>query len=245
MSHRASATAWLMQRLYPAENGWIDGTTEFHELCAASIARGSRILEVGAGSENPTSAFLSSLGNLHGLDVDMEIKDNRALNSKTIFGGLDFPFEPLSFDACVSNYVLEHVGHPLHHLREVERVLRPGGRYIFRTPNRLHYVALGAGALPHWVHIAIANRLRGLAEHAHGPHHTVYGLNTRRRVRRLAGMAGLEVDLIRMVEKEPSYGMASPALFLVFAGYERVVNKTNALAFLRANMFGVLRKPNG
>jgi hypothetical protein len=33
---------------YNRDRGWIDGTTEFHQLCAAHIPRGGRILEVGA-----------------------------------------------------------------------------------------------------------------------------------------------------------------------------------------------------
>ena len=57
--------------------------------------------------------------------------------------------------------------------------------------------------------------------------------------------AGLDVLLLRMVEKEPSYGMSSPVLFVLFAAYERVVNSTERLAVLRANIFCVLKKPAG
>lgn len=46
-----------------------------------------------------------------------------------------------------------------------------------------------------------------------------------------------------LIEKEPSYGMSSKALFLMFLAYERLVNATDALAGLRANILGVLRRP--
>ena len=46
-----------------------------------------------------------------------------------------------------------------------------------------------------------------------------------------------------MIEKEPSYGMASRLLFYPFLAYERTVNSTEAFAPLRANIPAVLRKP--
>ena len=48
---------------------------------------------------------------------------------------------------------------------------------------------------------------------------------------------------IDMVEKEPSYGLASRALFVAGLTYERVVNRFAALANFRANIFAVLEKP--
>ena len=46
----------------------------------------------------------------------------------------------------------------------------------------------------------------------------------------------------RYVEREPSYGMASRFLFLLFMGYERLVNSTRMLKGFRVNLFGVYRK---
>jgi SAM-dependent methyltransferase len=242
----ASAADWrtrFVERWYSPSNGWIDGTSEFHALLQSSIPYGSRILEIGAGSTNPTSTFLTTLGEVHGLDPDPEIQENTALTSVVLLDQSTFPYESASFDACVSNYVIEHVDDPANHLFQIARVLKPGGVYVFRTPNRFHYVAIAAWLLPHWVHDTLANRLRNLPEHAHAPHRTVYRLNSLAAIRRLAAKAGLRVETLRMVEKEPSYGMSSPLLFLIFAGYERLVNATTALDFMRANIFGVLRKP--
>ena len=68
-------------------------------------------------------------------------------------------------------------------------------------------------------------------------------MNTPASVRRYARDAGFEVERLDMVEKEPTYGMAARPLFLAFMVYERVVNASERLASLRANMFVVLRKP--
>ena len=159
-------------RFYSADRGWVDGTTEFHTLCKATIPQGGRILEIGAGPSNATSHYLATLGELHGLDPDPDAIRNELLTSSSLLTSDIFPFEDESFDACVSNYVLEHVADPQAHLREVKRVLSPGGAYIVRTPNRFHYVALAAAATPHWFHKLLANRLRGLGAEAHDPYPT-------------------------------------------------------------------------
>src|SRR4030081_4126493 len=45
------------------------------------------------------------------------------------------PFAGESFDLIVCLWVLEHLREPGTVLQEVRRVLRPGGHFIFLTPN--------------------------------------------------------------------------------------------------------------
>jgi SAM-dependent methyltransferase len=234
--------AAYLDRFYGAETH-VDGTTEFHAMCAAHIPSGAAILEVGAGPSNETSQYLSSLGRLSGLDVDPVVRANESLTTAHVLDSDAYPFADSCFDACVSNYVLEHIADPVSHLSEVRRVLRPGGVYLFRTPNRYHYVALVSRWTPHWFHEAVANRLRHLDNHAPDPYPTHYRLNSRRSIQTAATRAGLRVHELRMVEKEPSYGMASRLLFVTFMLYERAVNSSAAFASLRANIFGVLQRP--
>ena len=234
-----------LDRFYRSRPGWVDGTTEFHELCRSHVAKGSKILEIGSGPSNATSRFLATLGELHGADVSSEVRGNDALKSASGTEGSALPFPDATFDACVSNYVAEHVPDPVGQLREIFRVLRPGGRYILRTPNRFHYVAIVAGATPHWFHELVANRLRNLPDTAHDPYPVLYRMNTPGALRRVSAAAGLEDEDLRAVEKEPSYGMFARPLFLGFMAYERLVNASAALGFARANLFAVLRKPGG
>lgn len=231
-----------VQRFYTSRPGWINGTQQFHDLCSRSIAAGSRILEVGPGPSNSTSRFLATIGELDGVDPDSDLESNDALNRAWQIEGDNYPVPESHYAACVSNYVLEHVAHPEEHLREIHRVLTPGGSYVFRTPNRFHYVALVASVTPHWFHALVANRLRGLDADAHDPYPTVYKINTQAAVRRHAEAAGFEVEELRMIESVPSYGAASRALFLAGLAYERLVMSTERLAGLRANLLVTLRK---
>lgn len=239
---RASWQERYTQRFYQALPGWVDGTTEFHALCASVIPRGARILEIGAGPSNATSRFLATVGDLHGADPDDAIEANDALSSATVMKGETLPFGAGSFDACVSNYVVEHVANPTTHLREVARVLRHGGVYVFRTPNLFHYVTLASRLTPHWFHALVANRLKNARDGSHEPYPTHYRLNSRAAVRRAAQQNGFDTHALRLIEKEPSYGQSSRALFFAFLAYERVVNSTPVIADLRSNILAVLKK---
>lgn len=233
-------TAWLLDRYYCSKPDFVDGTAHFFGMCRDHVVPGSRILEVGAGPTNRCSEFFASLGPVTGVDVSDEVLGNRALSSAAVYDGLTLPFDDAVFDACISNYVLEHVEHPARHFQEVARVLKPGGVYCVRTPNLRHYVTAGAKLLPHRMHLKIANRLRALDATAHDPYPTFYRANTPGRIRKLAAPSGLEVRDLQMIEKEPSYGLASPLLFVPMMVYERLVNSWSALAVFRVNIFTVL-----
>jgi SAM-dependent methyltransferase len=232
-------------RFYDARTGWVDGTTEFHRLCRSVAPREAKILEIGAGPDNVTSRFLATLGELHGVDPDPAVLQNPSLASASILRAGRLVHDDATFDVCVSNYVLEHVEDAATHFREVARVLKPGGAYCFRTPNRYHYVTAVARLTPHWFHVLVANRLRNLPAEQGDPYPTYYAANTEGRLRGLAEEAGLQIERLRLIEKEPSYGMSSRALFLAFMAYERLVNASELTASLRVNILGVMRRAVG
>ena len=231
-----------LDKFYSRSSGWIDGTAEFHELCASVIPTGGNILEIGSGPSNVTSSYLNSLGKLHGVDPDPDILTNDALESAHVLTDEVYPFPDNTFDACVSNYVNEHIADPLLHLQEVCRVLKPNGVYVFRTPNRFHYIAVASYLTPHWFHKLVANRLRNLPANSHDPYPTQYRFNTRAKIEQYAAELNMSVDQVRFIEKDPSYGMSSRILFLAFTAYERIVNAHAALSGFRANILAVLRK---
>ncbi len=246
MSRTSDSTrgpASRFDRYYFLRPGFVNGTVEFHQMISERIRPGASILEVGSGPLNPTSTFLATIGPTTGIDVDRDIESNSTLVSKRVFDGRNFPFPDAHFDACVSNYVLEHLEDPEQHFREVARVLRPDGAYCFRTPNLCHYVAFASWILPHAFHSSVANRLRGLSADSHDPYKTFYRSNSRAAILRLSRVAGLNPIVLRMVEKEPSYGASSRVLFYPMMAYERLVNRTEVLSGFRANFFGVLQKP--
>jgi SAM-dependent methyltransferase len=235
-------TQALFERYYFSRPSFVGGTQVFHQICETRFRSGGRILEIGAGPANPTSQFVSSLGPITALDMSDEVLGNPDVADAYVYDGRRMPFADELFDMCVSNYVLEHVKDPLSHFQEASRILKPGGTYCFRTPNLWHYITMSSRLLPHYAHLGIANRLRGIEGVAHDPWPTVYHANTRRQLRRLAAKTDFIVDELRMIEAEPCYGAAHPVLFYPMMAYERLVNSSELFRSIRVNILGAFRK---
>src|ERR1041384_6577402 len=148
----------LYQRYYFSQPDYVGGTVPFRKMISERVHPGSEILEIGAGPSNPTSEYLSSLGRVVGLDISDEVRENRFLAEAHQYDGNAFPFPDARFDACVSDYVLEHVADPIMHFKEVARVMRLGGTYCFRTVNLWHYVYRISHATPMWFHRLVARQ---------------------------------------------------------------------------------------
>ena len=164
------------------------------------------------------------------------MKANVHCKHALIYDGSEIPCADSSFGLVVSNYVFEHVEYPLVMCREIHRVLRSGGVFLFRTPNLWHYVSLVAYLTPHWFHMLVSNKLRRLQKGGHDPYATFHRMNTRSVCLRTLGAAGFDVRVCRVIEKEPSYGMASRLIFYPLMMWERVLNSSNVFEDLRANI---------
>lgn len=204
----------------------------------------SRILNLGAGPGTGIvmRSFKGKVGEVVGADIDQDVLTNTELDKAVVIKDGKLPFENESFDVIYSDYVVEHVEHPLAFLSEIYRCLKPGSSYYFRTPNIYHYVSIIARITPHWFHEAVANRVRGFAQEAHDPYPTFYRLNSRRKIQKLSATIGFQKVSLEMKEGKPSYLMFHTLPFLLGVAYERIVNSTEILGFLRENIFGKITK---
>ena len=230
----------LFKRFYPDDS--LDGTVRFYRWIREHTAPTTRLLNLGAGppTRQPLRIFKGEVARVVGADIDPLVLTNHELDDAVVIKDGAIPLPDHSFDMIVSDYTLEHIEDPVAFLSESWRVLRPGGRFFFRTPNRRHYVATISRFTPHWFHRLIANRARNLSADTHEPWPTFYRLNTASDVTRHARAAGFRDSEIRMCEAEPSYLVFATIPFLGGVAYERLVNRFEALAPLRANSFGML-----
>jgi ubiquinone/menaquinone biosynthesis C-methylase UbiE len=106
---------------------------------------GGRLLDIGCGNGAQTVRWLDRFDAVVGLDVVAEhlhvfdavlaTTPGQACTTR-LYDGDRMPFEAASFDAAVSIETLEHVADEARTLREVHRVLRPGGLLMISVPNK-------------------------------------------------------------------------------------------------------------
>ncbi len=94
-----------------------------------------RILDIGCSTGN----FMQhSPERIIGIDVDadaLEVARSRALVCARADINKGLPFAGESFQAVCCDSVVEHITDPLFLIREIRRVLIPGGRAVVITPN--------------------------------------------------------------------------------------------------------------
>ncbi len=231
----------LDSRFYPHyADHWDDKI--FREVILKHIRKDSFILDLGAGSGFVEQMnFRSAAGKVCGLDPGPSVLRNPHLDEAKVGSGEAIPWPEQTFDVVFADNVLEHLSDPEAVLREVLRVLKPGGSFLAKTPNRFHYVTLIAQLTPTSFH-EFFNRLRGRNEvHTFKTH---YRANSRNAIARLAKKCGFQVrDLLR-IEGRPEYLRFSVPSYYFGVAWERVVNRFEFLSGIRVLIVAVLQKPS-
>ena len=117
------------------ERAFGNAAANVHALSASGILlRGRRVLEIGCGS-GYLGEYVRALGaSVVGCDIAFPSREPGVRFVQA--DGAALPFGQ-RFDVVMSFDVLEHIPDSDRHLREVRRVLRPGGYYVLQTPNKL------------------------------------------------------------------------------------------------------------
>ena len=108
-------------------------------IAAAALTGRERVLDVGCGAGHVTIGLAAQALHLTAIDLTQAMLDQtqaqvekRGLQNVTIqiADVAALPFGDASFDVAVSRYAAHHFADPLQALREVQRVLVPGGRWL-------------------------------------------------------------------------------------------------------------------
>lgn len=239
----SALTRWMDDRLYPEHgNNWDDEL--FRQRLLQHMGPATRCLDFGCGRGNVTQMnFKGSAGWVAGVDPERAVFDNPYLDEGRLLDleNMKIPYPDASFDLVFADNVMEHVVDPPATLAEIRRVLKPGGRFLAKTPNKWHYMPIIARLTPTAFH-RFYNRLRGRKTIDTFP--TQYRSNTAADVRRIAADSGLRVKRIDFIEGRPEYLRIFALTYLAGWLYERLVNSVQALAGLRCVMvFELERAP--
>lgn len=153
----ADSGAWA--RLYQGPE--TAANTSFRVRLARALdllpSANAKVLDVGCGPA-PLAGTLSHRGTTYfGLDAVHEMllqARARHPEARLTRGKERLPFQDASFDAVVALGFLEYLTDPVMALREMRRVVRPGGVVVISIPKAMHIDSLM---------VALAAPLRGIA----------------------------------------------------------------------------------
>ena len=213
-----------------------------HEHSAPDQTR----LDVGCGRylippwrrDNPAPLFDLPRA-MFGVDPDcVALAENREVPFRCAGLADNLPFADESFDLVTANMVVEHLPDPLVEFHEIARVLRPGGVFVFHTPNARGYPTVLARALPEIIKKRVVRVVDGRPEDEVYP--TYYRANTRASLESLARTSGFTI-----VELRHSLTAALAAAILPIALLELLVMRLllrQRFESWRPTIVGVMRK---
>ena len=128
----------FFKTLYKKENPeWDESMVYLSKKLKDYLSGNGNLLDIGCGNGNYlVDENRKKIRWATGIDVDKNsVKKNKCLDEIAIGNIEKLPFKNNSFDIVTSLWVLEHIKNPEEAVREVNRVLKPNGIFIFVTPN--------------------------------------------------------------------------------------------------------------
>ncbi len=210
------------RRRYAEEHpGWRPATHVYRDRVAACLGPSGRVLDLGCGRGGILEELHPRAGWAVGIDPDWASLAGHRLPSlpRAAARAESLPFPRASFDVVCCSWVLEHLPEPERALREVARVLAPGGHFIFVTPNAAHPL-IRLNRLLHPTHGRAVRLLYGRAEEDTFP--ALYRANTVPQLEALLRTAGLEVVALTPIG-DPTYLAFGELFYRIAVALERFI----------------------
>jgi SAM-dependent methyltransferase len=223
------------RQMQPGYRPALDVYTTFLAEC---ITPQTRLLDVGCGPGGLVASYEGVVQQVIGVDAYASRFDQPAELHTLVEGDGDrLPFPASTFDLVTCSWVLEHLHQPAITIAEICRVLKPGGRLLFITPNTLNYVVWLRRLIPNRFSKSIVHRIYGRDEDFINP--TYYRANTYRQIESLMVQSGFVCERFEHIS-DPTYLALNDLLFYLSVGIERLLDRVWRSS--RVHLVGVYRK---
>jgi SAM-dependent methyltransferase len=176
---------------------------------------------------------------IFGIDHDLpSLKAHRNITKKLRGDVTKLPFKSEAFDLVTANMVVEHLDDPAEQFREIGRILKPKGVFLFHTPNAYGHGVILSKFVPEWLKGKLIYLLEGRDEQDIFPTH--YKANTEAQVKMLAHANGFEVVQLDLIATDAIFAMIPPLAALELLWIRLLM--TQPFRSLRTNMIVALRK---
>lgn len=224
------------RRLKP---NWRDSLTIYRDIIDQNTNSNTRILDVGCGHGDFLKPVYDKTPHTYGVDPDKEaLKKNTLIKNKIIGVVEELPFESNFFDLVISEWVLEHLPDPEKAFHEICRVLKPGGKVVFLTPNVWNYNIWIIRAIPNRFHDFFTRKLYGRKE---GDTYPVrYKINSVKKIAKILEPIGFKKSQL-ILNGDPSYISFNRPLFALARLLEKILD-FKPLNFAKVHLIGVYEK---
>lgn len=134
--------------------------------------------------------------------------------------------------------VVEHLKNPKVIFKEINRVLKPDGIFIFHTPNVLSYLGMIRRLVPNILKDKIIFLIEGRKKK--DIFNAYRRVNTRKNIIRLAEETGFQILKIKMVVTSAQFAIIPPLMLIELIWIKLLMTKP--LKSLRTNIIAILRK---
>lgn len=229
----------LWREKYRESNpSWRPATELYADLVRQQLTPTAKVLDLGCGRGGLVEQLGLPNKQVVGVDPDFASLAEHRLAIDTVQSLSDaLPFAPNSFDVIFSSWVMEHLERPLFTFNALFHSLKPGGVYIFITPNQQHPLAKinqlfgSLGKMQGWFVETLYKR----KEDDTFP--TFYKANSQRQLETLCERSDLQINSLYYVA-DPTYLAFSNLLYKASCFLEKSLPNHRKI-----HLVGLLQKP--
>lgn len=231
-------------KCWALKNRYYDGIPTREERLEGALGELVRptdvLLDAGCGSDIPlTRMYKDRVSMAIGVDRFPPAKQPGG-RVRVINGDLErLPLRSGTVDTILSRSVIEHARDPAQMFTEFARVLRPGGKMVFTTPNKYYYSCVIASLIPDRLKDYYFHTVFGEDHYDYFP--VFYRANTAQAFRNVAEAANLKVVKIEALRHYPYYFLFSPLLFRLGVYYDKLITGLG-LDWLQSTWLVVMEK---
>lgn len=213
----------LRQRYKRIKSGYRPALEVYRAFAESVIDSETLLLDAGCGEGGLVDDYVPSARQVVGVDRYLQpIRETIEIAqvAESDIGAL--PFGDETFTLVMNSWVMEHLEQPETVFNEVARVLKPGGYFLFITPNAYNYLIWARRLIPNKVSTPVVDAIydRGGEDYIFP---TYYRANTRRAIDQQLNAVGLYAAQFEYVS-DPSYTAFNEVFFWMSVAVERLTD---------------------
>jgi len=197
------------------------------------------LLDAGCGHSTVLANEYKKCKEIIGVDLDEAgLNKNELVDKRIVSDITKIPLADKCIDIIVSAWVLEHIAEPEVFIKEIVRLLRPDGYFIFITPNKNSIPGFLNRIIPLSIKDKLAKLFYGRQEGDTFP--TVYKLNTRSDI--LKYTEPCDLRKVKLIYNDDISYLGFNFLTKTLAYIWHRIVMTKSFTSVRANIIGIYQK---